>query len=145
ESPAPRASARSELRWMVGPSAIGSENGTPSSMTSAPASTSACMTGTSASSEGSPAVTKGIKALRLADLSRANLASMRFIDFLPPLEGEGAKRRALRCSQFHPLARGDGVHVLVAAAGQVAQHDRVLRHFAGQLDGLGDGMAGLER
>ena len=49
---------------MVGPSAIGSENGTPSSITSAPASTSACMTGTVASSDGSPAVMKGISALR---------------------------------------------------------------------------------
>ena len=44
---------------MVGPSAIGSENGTPSSMTSAPASASACITGTVASSEGSPAVMNG--------------------------------------------------------------------------------------
>ena len=31
------ASARSEARWITGPSAIGSENGTPSSITSAPA------------------------------------------------------------------------------------------------------------
>jgi hypothetical protein len=37
----PCARARSEARWMVGPSAIGSENGTPSSMMSAPPATSA--------------------------------------------------------------------------------------------------------
>src|SRR3546814_16623617 len=48
-------------------------------------------------------------------------------------------------SQIHPLARGDGVDILVAAARQVAQDDRVLRHVARQLDGLGDGVAGLER
>src|SRR3546814_8309808 len=48
-------------------------------------------------------------------------------------------------SQIHPLARGDGVDILVAAARQVAQDDRVLRHVARQLAGLGDGVAGLER
>ena len=35
--PMPRASARSPAFWITGPSAIGSENGTPSSITSAPA------------------------------------------------------------------------------------------------------------
>ena len=34
--PMPRDSARSEAFWITGPSAIGSENGTPSSMMSAP-------------------------------------------------------------------------------------------------------------
>src|SRR3546814_2110438 len=53
-------------------------------------------------------------------------------------------KRAL-ASQIHPLARGDGVDILVAAARQVAQDDRALRHVARQLDGLGDGVAGLER
>src|SRR3546814_16688625 len=75
---------------MVGPSAIGSENGTPSSITSAPASTSACITGTSASTDGSPAVTNGISALRSVALSWANLVSMRFIALLLPLQGEGS-------------------------------------------------------
>ena len=37
----PRPSARSEARWITGPSARGSENGKPSSITSAPASTAA--------------------------------------------------------------------------------------------------------
>ena len=41
--------------WITGPSAMGSENGTPSSRTSAPASTSACIRGTVAAGEGSPA------------------------------------------------------------------------------------------
>ena len=39
--PMPRASARSAAFWITGPSAIGSENGTPSSITSAPPSASA--------------------------------------------------------------------------------------------------------
>ncbi len=42
---------------MTGPSAIGSENGTPTSITSAPAVTSADMIGTVAAGDGSPAVT----------------------------------------------------------------------------------------
>ena len=39
----PPLSARSPAAWMAGPSAIGSENGMPSSMTSAPALGSAFM------------------------------------------------------------------------------------------------------
>src|SRR5690606_15143304 len=174
--PAPRASARSELRWMVGPSAIGSENGTPSSSTSAPAATSACITGTVASSNGSPAVMKGIRALRPAALSAANFLSRRLIRsarlLSPPLQGEGwvgmvfcrwegtggkAARQhhphpdpslegeGVKKSNFHAFARGDGVYVLVATAGEVAQDQGVLRQFARQPDRLGDGVAGFER
>lgn len=62
---------------MVGPSAIGSENGTPSSITSAPARTSACITGTVASNDGSPAVMKGISALRPLARSSAKQESIR--------------------------------------------------------------------
>jgi hypothetical protein len=53
----PRASARSLAFWMTGPSAIGSEKGTPSSMMSAPPSASACMICGVESANGSPAVT----------------------------------------------------------------------------------------
>ena len=49
-------SARSQAAWITGPSAMGSENGTPSSSRSAPASTSACISGTVTSGCGSPAV-----------------------------------------------------------------------------------------
>src|SRR6266478_2838239 len=48
--------ARSDARWMVGPSASGSLKGTPSSITSAPASASASTNFSVASSDGSPAV-----------------------------------------------------------------------------------------
>src|SRR5690606_26143711 len=71
---------------MVGPSAMGSENGTPSSITSAPAATSACITGTVASSDGSPAVTKGINALRPRAASWANRDWMRLMQ-----EGSGGR------------------------------------------------------
>ena len=57
-------SARSDERWITGPSAIGSENGMPSSITSAPPFTSACMIGTVCAASGSPAVTNGISAAR---------------------------------------------------------------------------------
>src|SRR3989442_3572274 len=74
----PCANARSEARWITGPSAIGSENGTPSSTTSAPAATSACSNGTVTAGVGSPAVTYGINATRPAARSVANLLSIRF-------------------------------------------------------------------
>src|SRR3546814_2262865 len=111
------------------------------------------MTGTSASSDGSPAVTKGIRALRLAALSSAKRVLMRFIALLLPLRGEGRdgdgfaaagrkpipspalplkgrgqNARVFRGSQVHALTGRDGMHVLVAATGQVAQDDRALRH-----------------
>ncbi len=53
--PMPLASARSDAFWITGPSAIGSENGTPSSITSAPALASASITSVVASGNGSPA------------------------------------------------------------------------------------------
>ena len=56
DRPTPCFSARSPARWITGPSAIGSENGTPSSMMSAPASTSPCISGTVSAGCGSPAV-----------------------------------------------------------------------------------------
>ena len=49
-------------RWIVGPSAVGSEKGTPSSITSAPASTIASTRASVVSRSGSPAVRKGTSA-----------------------------------------------------------------------------------
>ena len=156
---------------MTGPSAMGSENGTPSSITSAPAATSACMTGTVASSEGSPAVTNGISALRWADLSfrsrnRYGSWSRKRLEPSPSGEGwgeDGVRGEAIateritipipafplkgkgKSSQLETLARGNRMHVLVAATGEVAQHQRVLGHFARQFDRLGHGVAGFQR
>lgn len=52
--------------WMTGPSAIGSENGTPNSMMSTPPAWKPCKIGTVSSMVGKPAVTKVTKALRSA-------------------------------------------------------------------------------
>ena len=56
DAPTPNASAFSPARWITGPSAIGSENGTPSSITSEPAATMACMSSGVMSANGKPAV-----------------------------------------------------------------------------------------
>src|SRR6185437_863993 len=102
--------ARSEERWITGPSAIGSENGTPSSITSAPAFTSACITGTVCAGAGSPAVTKGTNAGRCAARSFSNVAAMRLI------------------SERDARGLGDGVHVLVAPPREIHEEDPVARH-----------------
>ena len=95
--------ARSAARWITGPSAMGSENGTPSSSTSAPASTSACISGTVAAGEGSPAA-MGISAdARPEAAVRAKAAAIRSL-------------RVIMASQLDAAAFGDGMHVLVATA-----------------------------
>ena len=72
-SDAPPASARSAARCRTGPSAIGSENGTPISMRSAPARSSASRSGTVTPGSGSPTMRKGTKAAspRLRRLANA--------------------------------------------------------------------------
>src|SRR5437588_6790385 len=64
---------------MTGPSAIGSENGKPTSIRSAPAAGSWGSRFVVVAMSGSPAVTNGRKALRPAALNRANVASTGFI------------------------------------------------------------------
>ena len=54
--PMPRASAFSPAFWITGPSAMGSEKGTPSSITSEPAATIACISSGVMSANGKPAV-----------------------------------------------------------------------------------------
>ena len=61
---APAASARVAAAWIIGPSASGSENGTPSSTRSAPASTYAAATAAEVSSSGKPPIMYGISAAR---------------------------------------------------------------------------------
>src|SRR5690348_13155904 len=122
ESATPSARARSDARWITGPSAIGSEKGTPSSIASAPAATSAFISGTVVAGDGSPAVTYGINAVRPAERSRANVASIRFT---PP---SSPRRVTLRTAvELETHAIGDGSHVLVAAAREVHQQHRFAR------------------
>src|SRR5215471_6040681 len=118
------ASARSEARWITGPSAIGSEKGTPSSIKSAPASTSACSRGTVTVGEGSPAVTYGISAVPPEVRRLAKQASMRFMRQKRRLRP--ARRIALRAAEeMKPGAIGDRRHVLVAATGEIHEQDSV--------------------
>src|SRR6184192_1884023 len=62
---------------MAGPSAIGSEKGTPSSMMSAPALTSSCIKEVIITGSGSPAVMKGIRAFRFCRRSLSNTVVIR--------------------------------------------------------------------
>src|SRR5262245_52882862 len=64
---------------MTGPSAIGSENGNPTSMTSAPAAGSSASRLAVVPRSGSPAVTNGRKALWPVARSRTNVASTGFM------------------------------------------------------------------
>src|SRR5690606_511301 len=127
----PWASARSLARWMVGPSAIGSENGTPSSMMSAPAATHRCRTSRVTARVGNPTVMYGISALRPAARSRSKVATMRgFIGTASELDAG-------------PL--GHGVHVLVSPAGQIDQDELVGRHLRRDAHGPGDRVRRLQR
>src|SRR5215813_5747532 len=121
------ASARSEARWITGPSAIGSEKGTPSSIKSAPASTSACSRGTVTVGEGSPAVTYGISAVPPELRRRAKQASMRFMrQYACNRRLRPTRRIALRTAEeMEPGAISDRRHVLVAAPGEIHEQDSV--------------------
>src|SRR5258708_8398247 len=135
--PTPCFNARSEERWITGPSAIGSEKGTPSSITSAPALTTACITATVSPGEGSPAVTNGISAERFAARSFSKVAVIRLIG---GVSRPGGSRR-----ERDPRGLADGVHVLVAAAREVHEEDAVLGDRRGELHRIGERVARLER
>src|SRR5262249_51237922 len=65
--------------WIAGPSAIGSVNGIPSSITSAPAFGSALMSASEVSPSGSPAVRKVTSAARPCAFSSAKRISIRVV------------------------------------------------------------------
>ena len=101
--------ARSDARWMTGPSASGSENGTPTSSTSAPPRSSARRMSPDRARSGSPAVDVGDEArapARRAAVRRSS--SMRDITRLRAARlGRGAaacSRRAQRSAR--PCRRG---------------------------------------
>src|SRR5437899_494801 len=72
----PCASATSLERWMVAPSASGSENGTPTSIRSAPAAATRCSASSDAAVVGNPAVRYGISAARPASRTARHRAAM---------------------------------------------------------------------
>lgn len=104
----PPDSALTSASCITGPSAIGSENGMPSSTRSAPSSAMATTSSSVVPRSGSPTVTNGMKAF-LANTSRRSV-----MDVPPPVPGD---RR----------------HVLVPAAGEVHDHHIVLGHCWCQL------------
>src|SRR5262249_15636357 len=75
----PALSARCEDIWIAGPSAIGSVNGMPSSITSAPAAGSARRIASEVSRSGSPAVRNVTSAARPSLPSSAKRRSMRVV------------------------------------------------------------------
>src|ERR1700686_4902546 len=101
---------------MVGPSASGSLNGTPSSMTSVPASSSASTNSSVASSEGSPAVMYATIPISPTARSVAKHFSIRL--------GCAAEMLIIYYRESLEQARVC-VHVLVAAPGQI-ENDQVV-------------------
>src|SRR5580704_2109701 len=124
----PAFSARSAPRWMTGPSAMGSEKGTPSSIRSTPPRSSAATSAGVRSGEGSPAVMYAISALCGA-----------------PLDGDPLNTAWIRVGfiEFWKVFAID-VRVLIAAAGQVDQ-EQLPSRSGRPSDRLGHGMRRFKR
>src|SRR5471030_2409830 len=120
----PAAIARSVARWITGPSASGSENGTPTSRTSAPARSSALRISAERGRSGSPAVVYVTSPGRFSARSRANVFAIRL------LSGK---------SLLHRL------HVLVAAPGQIHEQHCRRPELACDAHRVGDRVRRLER
>src|SRR4030042_2758356 len=109
---------------MVGPSARGSEKGTPNSRISAPRTAISRARARVVARSGSPAVIKRIRAFSPLALSCLNTRSMR-------LTG-------------HLHSFGHCVHVLVTPAGEVDDNDVIGGVLGRQPLKIGDGMGGLQ-
>src|SRR5829696_3890573 len=124
---------------MVGPSASGSEKGTPISTTSAPASRYASPTSRAPSSVGYPAVRYGMSAVPPSGKAARSLSPP------CPLASLVVTRDLFRLVGVHAQGLGDDPDVLVAAAGEV--HDEVLARpqLFRQLLGVEEGVGRLKR
>src|SRR5579872_7499230 len=130
-SDAPDFRPRCAARWLAGPSAIGSENGTPSSMISAPRNANSRTSAAVASRFGSPATTNGTNAASLcARNSRKVAAIRRFIALI---------------SNFRSQRADDRMHILVAASRQIDDHHLVLAHRRRKLHRMSNRMRTLQR
>src|SRR5205823_2128273 len=110
---------------MTGPSASGSENGTPTSSTSAPARSSARRISAERGRSGSPAVVYVTSPVVRSERRRAKRSAILPIPpFLP----------VLHC-----------LHVLVAASGKIDEHDAVASQLASDRARVRDGVRRLER
>src|SRR5664279_5174838 len=150
--PTPRARARSLAFWITGPSAMGSLNGTPSSMMSAPAAAIANMIAAVPSACGSPVVMYGMTALRWHSRSAAKVALMRLIagpGATPaararrdPSSGTGVTLSSRSSPRVELRHGGD---VLVATARQVDEQVLIAAQGRCELHRVGNRMARLER
>src|SRR5438876_6660063 len=127
----PALSARSEEAWMAGPSAIGSVNGMPSSITSAPAAGSALRIASEVSGSGSPAVRKVTSAARPCAWSDAKRRSMRVVmlcDRLARLSRPGIAPLPPRGeadidgADHHERNAGDQIEPFLAGDGRARRH-----------------------
>src|SRR5438093_9741483 len=134
----PLASARSPARWIVAPSASGSENGTPTSRTSAPAWSAARARRVLVARSGSPAMRYATRTSRRSVRARANTVAMRSSPLAGPPSAAvtrvelliAAHRRGLGASRLH--RREDRVEILVAASGEAERDDGVRTELAGE-------------
>src|SRR5580704_16717918 len=116
----PLRSARSLARWITGPSATGSLNGTPSSITSAPASAAASTIFSVAASDGSPAVMYATRPISPASESARNRCAMRPVGF-------GAVTAVCDDAKFSDIAR-ENIHILIATSGKIQDYEFVFFH-----------------
>src|SRR6266403_2257446 len=167
-SVAPFFSARSEARWIVGPSASGSLKGTPSSMTSAPASAIAKTNFSVAANEGSPAVIYATIPISPESRSSAKRRVMRVVrctsalilecNRLTPRANDspqnaqfrkrvtnGGNEQGPELSGFFAEGAGVSVHILVATARDIDDDQVFARELRRALDEAGNGMCGFER
>ena len=104
----PPVRARKFAAWITGPSAVGSENGMPSSIRSAPFFSIALTISFVVSRSGSPQVINGINAL-------------------PP-----AKASLILLMDILPSVAGDGCTVFIASSGNIDDHDLIFAHGRSQ-------------
>src|ERR1041385_1514368 len=152
----PRSSARWELDWITGPSAIGSENGTPTSIRSAPASSRPRRRSRVPATDGSPAVMYGTNARRCLPLSATNAAAMA-PGFAPAFEAResdeivanadpiafrcvGLHDRPAKCSLIVAIGEIDDRSRVQEVSLRVADetHQRTRKHFGDQIHGMND-------
>src|SRR5271156_5926612 len=132
--------ARSLARWMVGPSATGSLNGTPSSITSAPASAAASAIFSVASSDGSPAVMYATRPSWPASASSRKRRPMR-----PPVFPASVCAAEVDLGIAASDIAGESVHVFIAAAGKIQYDDLILLHFRSPPRQLRNRVRGFKR
>src|SRR5579871_2920221 len=133
----PAAKARLPAACTIGPSAIGSVNGTPISIKSAPASGNPRSRAIDVSPSGSQASMNGINAPRPSNFSAANRAAMRLISSPSPRglgprsgprEGGGGVPPLAPRSQPYPQMLRHRENVLIPPPAQIHQDDLILPH-----------------